>query len=68
LVDSYRVDPIYQKCQEVLLEVLPGVGGQEAMLFSKELLNAYTSYAEYRNWDFQIVNYDINEIGIFKHL
>ncbi|CAF1029609.1 unnamed protein product [Rotaria sordida] len=45
------------------LEVTTGVGGQEAMLFAKELFQMYTNYANFRKWSFEIVEYDKTDIG-----
>lgn len=46
-----------------MLEVSPGVGGSEAMLFSSELLNMYSNYVGYRNWESEVINCDLNEMG-----
>ncbi|UJR09883.1 hypothetical protein I4U23_014105 [Adineta vaga] len=45
------------------LEVTTGVGGQEAMLFAKELFHMYKNYANFRKWSFQTVEYDETDIG-----
>ncbi len=50
------------------LEVSAGVGGQEAMLFAKELFQMYTNYANFRKWSFEIVEYDKTDIGKTKNL
>ncbi|KAL4716844.1 hypothetical protein ACJJTC_012655 [Scirpophaga incertulas] len=47
----------------VLVEILAGVGGQEAMLFAKELLELYESYAHYRDWEIDIASIDVSDIG-----
>lgn len=39
----------------VILEISPGVGGQEAMLFAKDLLNMYTSYFDYLGFTYEIM-------------
>jgi peptide chain release factor 1 len=49
------------------LEVAAGVGGQEAMLFAKDLFEMYTNYANFRKWSFEIVEYDRTDIGKTKH-
>jgi len=49
------------------LEVAAGVGGQEAMLFAKDLFQMYTNYANFRKWSFEIVEYDRTDIGKTKH-
>jgi len=48
---------------DIILEVKAGVGGQEAMLFTKEVFHMYTNYASYKGWSVQIVNYDATDIG-----
>lgn len=50
------------------LEITAGVGGQEAMLFAKELFDMYTQYAEYRNWDYEVIELDKTEIGGIRHV
>ncbi|CAF1270017.1 unnamed protein product [Adineta steineri] len=45
------------------IEVAAGVGGQEAMLFAKELFHMYENYASFRKWSFEIVEYDQTDIG-----
>lgn len=57
------MDPVYSSCHEVLLEVSPGVGGQEAMLFSQDLLTMYSNYASYMRWNYSIVHQDFSELG-----
>uniref|UniRef100_A0A1I8JKQ7 PCRF domain-containing protein n=1 Tax=Macrostomum lignano TaxID=282301 RepID=A0A1I8JKQ7_9PLAT len=47
----------------VLLEVKPGVGGLEAMLFAAELFHMYTAYAQYKGWHFDIVEEARADIG-----
>ncbi|NP_001040455.1 mitochondrial translational release factor 1 [Bombyx mori] len=47
----------------VLLELTAGAGGQEAMLFAKELFNMYQSYAINKGWEVDIASFDLTEIG-----
>lgn len=35
-------------CDAIVLEVQAGIGGQEAMLFAKEIFDLYCSYTEYK--------------------
>lgn len=53
-------------CSDVVLEVSAGVGGQEAMLFSQELLDMYGNYAYFRGWEYNIVSLERTEIGVLK--
>lgn len=47
----------------VLLEVTTGAGGQEAMLFARELFDLYQSYAKYKDWDADIASIEKSDIG-----
>lgn len=46
-----------------LLELRPGVGGSEAMLFTENLLEMYQNYASKRRWQSQIVAITPNPAG-----
>ncbi|XP_005096031.1 peptide chain release factor 1-like, mitochondrial [Aplysia californica] len=48
---------------DIILEVSPGVGGQEAMLFTAEIFNMYLNYARYKNWSVGVISSDGNELG-----
>ena len=41
---------------ELILEVRPGAGGDEAHIFARELLEMYTRYAESKGWATKIVD------------
>ncbi|XP_047533932.1 peptide chain release factor 1 [Vanessa atalanta] len=47
----------------VLIEVTAGAGGQESMLFAKELFNLYHEYSKYKNWDVDIASIEKSDIG-----
>ncbi|CAH1639872.1 unnamed protein product [Spodoptera littoralis] len=47
----------------VLLEVTAGAGGQEAMLFARELFDMYELYAKYKNWQVCLVSLEKSDIG-----
>lgn len=47
----------------ILLEVTAGAGGQEAMLFAKELFETYHSYANYKSWVADVASFDKSDIG-----
>lgn len=46
-----------------LLELRPGIGGSEAMLFAQDLLDLYMNYAAKRRWPAQIVSLTQNPSG-----
>lgn len=47
----------------VLLEVTAGAGGQEAMLFAKELFEMYEHYSNYKDWEVSIASLEKSDIG-----
>jgi protein subunit release factor A len=49
-----------------VLEVSAGVGGQEAMLFAKELFDMYCNYITYKGWDMQTADLELSELGLLK--
>ncbi|CAI4912569.1 AVN_HP_G0103900.mRNA.1.CDS.1 [Saccharomyces cerevisiae] len=46
-----------------LLELRPGVGSIEAMIFTQNLLDMYIGYANYRKWKYRIISKNENESG-----
>ncbi|XP_071454283.1 peptide chain release factor 1 isoform X2 [Hetaerina americana] len=50
-----------------VLEVSAGVGGKEAMLFSRELFDMYCNYATFRGWNVELALMDVNEMGGLRH-
>ena len=46
-----------------LLEIRSGVGGDEASLFSQELLDMYEKYSFKKNWDFQVISKQNSSTG-----
>jgi len=50
-------------CEDVMLEITAGVGGQEAMIFTQELFEMYNSFAHYRGWKSEVADYCHTEMG-----
>lgn len=50
LEHSWLDDPVDSLAANATLEVSSGVGGQEAMLFARELFASYLEYAQFRGW------------------
>ncbi|ODQ64613.1 YGL143Cp-like protein [Nadsonia fulvescens var. elongata DSM 6958] len=46
-----------------ILELRPGVGGSEAMIFTEDLLHMYQGYATENKWPFQVVSLTPNSAG-----
>ncbi|MEP6754186.1 MAG: peptide chain release factor 1 [Chthonomonadales bacterium] len=51
--------------KDVILEIRPAAGGEEAALFAGELLRMYMRYAERRGWKAEILNAQETGIGGF---
>lgn len=51
----------------IILEINAGVGGQEAMLFAKELYEMYCNFIEYKGWSSEVVELDVSDIGGLRH-
>ncbi|XP_065357919.1 peptide chain release factor 1 [Calliphora vicina] len=51
----------------LIFEVNAGAGGQEAMLFAKELYDMYTNYFDNNNWDYEILAEDLTDIGGLRY-
>ncbi|XP_076235533.1 mitochondrial translation release factor 1 [Calliopsis andreniformis] len=52
--------------ENVILEITPGVGGQEAMLFAKDLVEMYIGYLDYLNLNYEMMEFDQAEQGGIK--
>lgn len=52
-----------EKCTDIVMEIMPGVGGQESTLFAKELFDLYYKYLKFIGWDCEIIEVDENGIG-----
>ena len=50
----------------VIIEIRPGVGGEESALFGAVLLKMYCRYAERKKWKVEIADYSETEIGGIK--
>lgn len=51
-----------------ILEIRPGTGGEEAALFSGDLLRMYQRYAEAKGWVLEIIEEQHTEIGGIREL
>jgi len=47
----------------IVMEVAGGVGGLEAMLFCKEILDMYSNYCESQGWDYFIEDCEKSSLG-----
>ncbi|SCU89620.1 LAME_0E04610g1_1 [Lachancea meyersii CBS 8951] len=46
-----------------ILEIRPGVGGLEAMIFAQDLLTMYINYAQNKRWKHHLISHNENESG-----
>jgi peptide chain release factor 1 len=53
--------------RSVIMEIRPGVGGEEASLFARELLDMYVKYAQRRSWDVQLIDVVHTDLGGLKY-
>ncbi len=54
-------DPLDEK--DVIVEIRPAAGGDEAALFANELFRMYSRYAERRKWKMEVVDHEESGIG-----
>lgn len=52
--------------RNVILEIRPGTGGDEAELFAVQLLRMYTRYAEIKHWKVQPLQLEETDLGGLK--
>lgn len=60
------VDPL-DACSAIM-EIVPGVGGDESCLFVEILFQIYTKYAKQRHWEIELVELQTGNQGGFKTL
>ncbi|GFY54771.1 peptide chain release factor 1-like, mitochondrial [Trichonephila inaurata madagascariensis] len=53
--------------KDIILELSAGVGGQEAMLFARDMFEMYCHYACWKGWDCEILKFDETDIGGIKN-
>ncbi|XP_043254705.1 peptide chain release factor 1-like, mitochondrial isoform X2 [Colletes gigas] len=67
-IDERIVDTILENLgdesyENTVVEIVPGVGGQEAMVFVKDILNMYQGYLNYLGLDYEVIELDNSEQG-----
>jgi peptide chain release factor 1 len=53
--------------RSVIVEIRPGVGGEEACLFARELLEMYMRYAQRKGWQVQLMDVVHTDLGGLKY-
>ncbi|MFY9114432.1 MAG: peptide chain release factor 1 [Dethiobacteria bacterium] len=54
--------------KDVIIEIRAGTGGEEAALFSADLMRMYTRYAERNNWKVELLDMNSTDIGGIKEV
>ena len=52
--------------RNIMIQVKPAAGGDEAALFAGEMMRAYTRYAEMRGWKTSTMEYQASDLGGIK--
>lgn len=52
--------------RNIIMELRAGTGGDEASLFASELMRMYLRYAERKNWKYEVLDLNENELGGIK--
>lgn len=54
--------------KEIIIEIRAGAGGDEASIFSLDLFEMYTKYAQKKGWEFTVLSESKNELGGYKEV
>ncbi|XP_068247155.1 peptide chain release factor 1-like, mitochondrial [Palaemon carinicauda] len=65
LISMVPADPLDDT--DISIEVSAGVGGQEAMLFCREIFEMYQNYADFMGWEMETTGYEVTDIGGLRH-
>ncbi|XP_064089029.1 peptide chain release factor 1-like, mitochondrial [Macrobrachium nipponense] len=52
---------------DITIEVSAGVGGQEAMLFCREIFEMYQNYANFMGWEMEVTEFEKTDLGGLRH-
>ncbi|XP_018787089.1 PREDICTED: peptide chain release factor 1-like, mitochondrial isoform X2 [Bactrocera latifrons] len=67
LLDKMLMLAEEQTYNSLIFEVNAGAGGQEAMLFARELFDMYTNFFDYNGWSYEIIDNEETGIGGLRH-
>ncbi|MDP2647934.1 MAG: PCRF domain-containing protein [Candidatus Yanofskybacteria bacterium] len=51
---------------EAIVEIRAGAGGLEAAIFASDLFQMYKKYAQSKNWGFEVVDSNMNDLGGYR--
>lgn len=63
-LDSFLWKDEFDRSEECIVEIRPGVGGDESCIFTRELLSMYTHYAATKKWKMELINCDEATYGL----
>jgi len=54
--------------RDIIVEIRPGTGGDEAALFARDLFRMYKRYAERQGWKIEQLSANVTDMGGFKEI
>ncbi|EZA57150.1 hypothetical protein DMN91_006615 [Ooceraea biroi] len=67
LLNTVLTNMCKESYNDIIIEVVAGVGGQEAMLFVKDLLDMYIGYAKYLGLTLDVIDAETSETNGIRH-
>jgi peptide chain release factor 1 len=67
LLEEMALSSDETSARSVIMEIRPGVGGEEASLFAGELLEMYTRFAGKKGWDVSLMDVVHSDLGGLKY-
>lgn len=61
LLDTILANMCKESYSSIIVQITAGVGGQEAMLFVKDLFNMYTGYAKYLGLSHEVIDMEVTD-------
>ena len=65
-VRVYLMPPDPNDNRDIIVEIRPAAGGDEAALFAGDLYRAYTRFAEIKGWKFEVLDFAGSSLGGIK--
>ena len=54
--------------KNIMLEIRPAAGGDEAGIFAGDLFKMYSKFAESKRWNIEVMEITSNDVGGFKEI
>lgn len=67
LLDNILINIFKESYDSIIIEITAGVGGQEAMLFVKDLYEMYMGYAKYLGLTHEVIDMETNDSNGIRH-